>query len=568
MMKDEIIKKLEDLIKEDISEETFVKAEDIKNEYVLACQHVEHEVHVAEMAGGEHPETSLPAKDPLDGRFNELIHILDDRERKFKKLKHEEIASKLQAKQTIIDELQKLISEETNIGKAFHNFKELQQRWTEIGNIPSHNYKNLQAAYHRHIHNFYYNMKLSKDLRELDFKRNLEFRLQLLSKIESLLQMESIKGMERLLTLYRMEWSELGPTSMEKTEELRNRYRELIGIALQKIRDFHQEKIKHEQHNLEAKKNLLERVVKMSEEQFETPKQWQTMADTINRIVDEWKKIGYAPKGDNEQIWTEFKKALNTFHQNRRNYFGELKKVHKDNKEKKLELIKKAEELSSASYEVWDDATNKLIQLQKQWKDVGHVDSWDETKLWKKFRENCDKFFGAKRDFFADRDKDQIVNLQKKEELIKKLEAFTPTGNAEDDLKSLKEFSTEWKEIPHVPFKDKQRIHDQYKKVLDAKYDSLKLDSANLHLMRFKSNIDLLSHGDDSSHLLRKEKSLLQDKMKKLQATINQYENNLGFFTNSKNMGSLLKEVEANLSRAHSEMELLKKKMSLFNEHK
>jgi hypothetical protein len=290
------------------------------------------------------------------------------------------------------------------------------------------------------------------------------------------------------------------------------------------------------------------------------------MTDTVNHIFDEWKKIGYAPKSDNNSIWADFKRSLAQFHHNRKNYFSELKKVHKENKDKKSDLIKKAEELATTSHEAWDEATKKIIALQKLWKEAGHVDSWDETRLWKKFRENCDNFFNAKRDFFAERDKDQIENLHKKEELIKRLEAFNPTGNAEDDLKVLRDFSAEWKEIPHVPFKDKQRIHDQYKKALDSKYDALKLNAADMHLMKFKSSIDLLTHSNESSGLLRKEKILLQDKMKKLQATINQYENNLGFFSNAKSMGPLLKEVETNLSRARSEMELLKKKLSLFKE--
>src|SRR5215207_380476 len=181
-MKEEIINRLEVLIKEEMTDETFAKADEIKNEYLRACETVTHEQLEKHLAEGGNADDFQSPKDPHDSRFNELILILSDRESKFKKVQRAEVHSKLKAKEEIVLELQKLVGEETNIGKAFNAFKELQAKWNEIGNIPSREYKNIQSAYHRHAHNFYYNMKLSKDLKELDFKRNLEFRTQLLNK--------------------------------------------------------------------------------------------------------------------------------------------------------------------------------------------------------------------------------------------------------------------------------------------------------------------------------------------------------------------------------------------------
>ena len=203
-MKEELLQQLEDLLKEDFSDETTSKADEIKNQYLKACDDVNNEKLQSFLVEGGLAEDFEPAKDPLDVRFGELMHILSDRESKFKKIKTSEVTSKLKEKEKVITDLEKLIAEETNIGKAFHAFKELQTKWNEIGNVPSKEYKNVQSIYHRHAHNFYYNMKLSKDLRELDFKRNFEQRSQLLVKIESLIPMESVKGIERLITLYRM----------------------------------------------------------------------------------------------------------------------------------------------------------------------------------------------------------------------------------------------------------------------------------------------------------------------------------------------------------------------------
>ncbi|MFM2206158.1 MAG: hypothetical protein RL213_133 [Bacteroidota bacterium] len=563
--KESVINGLEELAKGEISEEIFTKANDYKNDFLRISENARQEQLHAFVEGGGAPEEFEAPKDPLDQRFNELLIILHDRQQKFKKLRAEEVRSNLLAKKALVEELEKLVNEETNIGKAFQSFRDIQNKWKDIGNVPDKEYKDLQSAYHRHVHNFYYNMKLSKDLRDLDFKRNLELREQLLSKIESLLPMESIRGVERMLTLYRMEWSECGPTSQDTIEPLKTRYRELIGQVLQRIRDYYQSRREEETKNLEAKKVLLERAKGIAAEDFDTPKQWQTMTDTLNKILDDWKKVGYGPKEENDRIWDEFRRQLNEFYRKKKAFFGELKKTNKVARDRKSELITKAAGIAATSPENWEDATRQVIELQKEWKTAGSVESWEENKLWKKFREACDKFFEAKRGFYNERDSDQLENLKKKEELIARLEAFTPGGNSQQDLQTLRDFSNEWKTIEHVPFKEKQRIWEKFKKTMDAKYDSMKLEASEMHLAKFRSNVELLSQSGDSGKLMSREKNFIKDKISKLQQTILQYENNLGFFRSSKNMEGLLKEVESNLQRAKDEMDLLKKKLKMFD---
>jgi len=566
VMKEEIISKLEELVKENIQEEVFSKADELKNSYLSECEKIQQDLlQVFLNEGGVADDFEAP-KDPHDDRFNELLHILSDREKMLKKMKHDEVQSRIKAKEQVIADLEKLIAEETNIGKAFSQFNELQAKWNEIGNVPNREYKNIQSVYHRHVHNFYYNMKLSKDLRELDFKRNLEHRQQLLTKIEALLQIESINGIERMISLYRMEWSELGPTPPETIDELRKRYRELIGEVYQKIRDHYQVRQKEEVANLALKQALLERAKGIAAEEFDKPKQWQTMTDTLNGIFEEWKKIGYGPKKENDKIWQEFRAALNSFYGKKREFFNEIKKTHKENKEKKTAIIEKAEAIANSEHENWDDTTKEILNLQKDWKNAGHVEPWEENKLWKKFRDACDKFFNAKRDQYKSRDSEQLVNLEKKQELIKRVEAFELSGKANEDLKALRAFSDEWKAISHVPFKEKQKIWEQFKTILDSKYDGVKMENKDRHMHKFRNNVEMLSRSDESGNLMRKEQSNIKDKINKLQSTINQYENNLGFFQNSKNMGGLLAEVESNLANAKEELKLLKEKLKLFSE--
>lgn len=566
LTKEDVIKGLEELSKEEVSDDIFSKANDLKNDYLRIADHLRQEELQKHLEEGGTPDDFEPWKDPNDTRFNELLHILDDRQSKFRKLRADEIKTKLKEKQELVDQLEKLVNEETNIGKAFNSFREIQNKWKELGNVPVKDYKDIQSAYHRHVHNFYYNMKLSKDLRDLDFKRNLEIREQLLTKIESLLPMDSIKGVERMLNLYRMEWSECGPTPADTVDTLRTRYRDLIGQVIQKIRDHYQIQQVEEAKNLELKKGLLERAKGIAAEKFDTPKQWQTMTETLTRLMDEWKKIGFGPKDANEKVWEEFRGCMNDFYKQKREFFGDLKKENKVAKDKKSALIQKAEEIAASTPESWEDTTKAVIELQQAWKTAGKVESWEENKLWKKFRDACDKFFNAKREFYNERDADQISNLKKKEELIVRLEAFQPSGNSTEDLQTLRDFSNEWKTIEHVPFKDKQRIWEKFKKVMDSKYDSMKLEASEMHLAKFRSNVELLSQSGDAGKMMSREKNFIKEKISKLQHTINQYENNLGFFRSSKNMEGLLKEVESNLQRAKDEMALLQKKMKMFNE--
>ncbi len=565
-MKEELIQQLENILKEEVTDETFTRADEIKNQYMHVCEELNNELLQAFISEGGLADNFNPPKDHRDGRFSELLHILSDREHKFRTVLKDEIATKQKQKEEIIASLEKLISEESNIGKAFHAFKELQAKWNEIGNVPTREYKNLQSIYHRHAHNFYYNMKLSKDLRELDFKRNYEQRTQLLLKIESLLPMESAKGIERMINLYRMEWSELGPTSPETIEPLRKRYRELIGQVYQKIRNYNQEIARQEETHLETKKKILEKAKGIAAENFDNAKQWQSMTDMITKLFDEWKSTGFGPKKENQKVWEEFRSSLNTFYTKKRDFFGELKKVHKSNKEKKLAIIAKAEEISKGTYDNFEEPTRQILQLQQDWKTAGHIEQWEENKLWKKFREACDNFFNLRREKFEVRDAEHLRNLELKEELVKRVEAFHPSGKHDEDLSTLKSFSEEWKTIQHVPIREKQRIWEKFKKALDNCYDKLKLDSSHRHLLKFKNNVESLSQSDDSAHLLRKEKNAIREKIGKLQATINQYENNLGFFRNSKDMAPLLTEVESNLNRAKEEMQLLQKKLKMFSE--
>jgi hypothetical protein len=276
--------------------------------------------------------------------------------------------------------------------------------------------------------------------------------------------------------------------------------------------------------------------------------------------------VGFASKEENDKIWQEFRTALNIFYKKKRDFFLNLKAENKSVKQKKNVLIEKAESIAAAKHETWDEPAEQLKELQKEWKESGHAAKGDDDRLWKRFRDACDKFFDARKDAFKERDAELLKNLELKEALVKKIDEFNPTGNVDADIEALKAFSNEWKSIQHVPFREKERIYDKYKKALDTKYELLKVDKSKKHLLKYRNSVDMMKSGGSSGNLLRKEEQDVKHRISKLRSTIAQYENNLGFFANAKGMESLLKDAQDNLNRTKEELKMLEQKLKLLKE--
>ncbi len=563
-MKDDLIKQLEEFVQEDVSDNLIRKVEEVRNEFEYEINENHNQLLESFLAGGGHTSEFVPAKDPLDGRYKELINVLDERIRKFKKDRKVGQRDVLKLKEDVIDKLNHLISEEENIGRAFSEFKSLQDQWNELGNIPGMTYKNLLSIYHRHVHNFYYSMKLSKDLRDLDLKRNLEFRNAVLDKMNALLSVDSIRTVESQLEKLRIEWSELGPTSRETIEGLRSRFRDAFVAVTDKIKAHYLGRQDEENKRIQAKKQLIEDMIAMSQKEVESPKGWQYQTEAVVEKITAWRKSGYIPRKESDALWKEFKAALNEFYLKKKNFFGNLKQGNKDLKEKKKAFCEKAE--SYATRTDWDVATKEIIQLQRQWMDERRLERKEEDRMFKKFRAACDVFFEARENQFKERNAQYVKNLELKEAFIVRLMEFKPSDNIADNLKTLKDFQTEWIEIGHVPIKNKDAVFKKYHDALDKKYDEMRINQADLFLMKFRNKIEQLANHSNGEELLMKERRFIADQGKKLEAVIKQYENNLGFFKNAKSAGSLLGDVEENLRKAKEDHEIIKKKLKIFSE--
>lgn len=560
MEKKEIIDQLAELLKGEDIEKIAAEVPSLEEQYEQALEEkvqTEKETYIAE--GGEEHDFS-PEKDDEDHRFKELINLFNDR---FKKHRDEQKAlwqENLDQKLQVIEDFKKLLEEEDRIGKAFNSFNELREQWKSIGDVHPKKYKELQSEWHHQLDKFFYTIDIYKSLKEHDLHKNLEHKVKLIDNIQRLLDEKSIKKTEILIKTYQNEWSETGPVPRTRWEEIGNNFLMATRQVYQKINDHYKAIRDQHQENLKAKTQMTEKVERLLEQDITSHNEWREKTEQLIQAQKDWKKSGFAGP-NNDKIWNRFRTACDSFFEQKKIFYGELKDEYKDHRDKKQELIKKVEALKDDTD--WKETTQQIIGLQKQWKAVGSAGPRDENKLWKQFRAACDHFFNAKKEFFDTLDDRHAENLKQKEALVKEMEAFKVSDDKKKDIETLKSFSQRWQQLGHVPKKEISRISDAYKKALDKGYNALDLDKKEKSIVRFKNKVEGMQASDDAGQLLQNERKFFQRKVRDLEGTINQYEENLSFFGPSNKPNPLKKQVEDKIEKAKKELEELKDKLKL-----
>ena len=560
-MKNELIKQLEELIKSEDPEGVREEVHNIETAYHQAVEEHEkalYDQHIAD--GGDEEHFKAPA-DPEDARFKELMNIYQEKLEKFAGERRAEEQKNLAEKRQIIEDLKELITNEENIGTAFNKFNELRERWKTIGKVPGKEYRQLQSDYSHQIDLFFYTIKIFKDLKELDLKKNLEQKQELIKNMQALVDEESIKKSEDLLRAYQEEWDNTGPVPHDEWEKVRDEFRKASGEVFHKIQ-AHYDQIKQQQkENHQAKMALIHKVETILSQQLKSHKKWKEKTDQVIEIQKEWKKIGFASRDVNEKLWKEFRTACDTFFERKQHYYENLKEEREQNKQKKLQLIEKAEAIKDS--QEWKNTTETLIALQKEWTATGSAARKDEQELWKQFRAACDTFFNNKKEYFSNIDQIQEQNMVQKLALIEKIEQFQLVENHKDNLQYLRDFVKEWNDIGHVPRKNADEVNSKFKETLDKKYDALKLNKDEKAAIQYKNKLERLMQSSDSDNKLRKERRFIQENIHKLEQTIEQYEHNLNFFNVSKGSQGFIKEVEEKINRSKAEVENLKKRLKM-----
>lgn len=497
--------------------------------------------------GGGAPEDFVPQPDADEAHLKELFAEYRRRRAEYlaniEKEKEENLRTKLQ----IIEELKELVNGNETMNSTFNAFRELQQRWRETGIVPQTNVKELWETYNLHVENFYNYIKINKELRDLDLKRNYETKVQLCEAAEALMLEPSIVTAFRKLQDLHDQWRETGPVANEYKEALWERFKE-ASTRINKQHQEYFEKLKEEQrHNLELKTELCVKVEELSSEILTTRKEWNKASERLIEIQKVWKTIGFAPQKDNARIYERFRNACDKFFEQKREFYEQLKTEMDTNLQLKTEICEQAESLQES--EQWKKTTDELIALQKRWKEIGPVPRRYSDAVWKRFRAACDRFFERKSAHFSGVDARHEENLQAKLALLTEMEA---ADISEGGFEMIKEFQRRWNEIGFVPLRQKDEVQQRYRAVVDGMFATLRGGERERSMDRFRVKVsDMKGSGDKR---LRFERDRLYNKVKQLESDIATLENNIGFFSRSKNAEAMIREVEAKITKAKQEM--------------
>lgn len=531
------------------------------DDYVLE---EERKLQVSQLEAEEKGE-AIPEAEGDYGKeeFNVIFDVYKERRKAVIDERNAMESKNLQEKQRLINRLKEVVTTEENIGAAFASFKEIQEKWKEIGDIPRDRRNDIQREYSKLLEDFFYNITIYKQLKDHDFHRNQQMKLEVIERLKELQKEESIKEVEGQLKQIQNEWEDIGPVPNDQWEAVKEAYWTEVRSLYNRINRFYEDRRSEQRENIEKKKVLVEEaralIVGMAE--WDSTKAWDSKTKQILAIQARWKEIGFGPRKENEAVWKEFRGVCDEFFNAKKGFFGKVDSQFDEVAEKKKALIDKANELKTSTD--WKNTSNQFIQLQKQWKQLGHAGRRHEQKLWKVFRAACDEFFNSRQQHFENQDKEFEDNLVAKQELLKKIEAYEVPEDKQQALQDLKQFSADFNVIGRVPIKQKNEIYNGFKKAMDEHYGKLKMEGAEKEKVMFLAKIETMKASPDSIRLLRDAKYDLRKQIEREEKEIRQLENNLGFFANSKGAESLKKEVEKKVQRSHDKIKLIREKIKL-----
>ena len=524
-----------------------------------------YKLHVAEreaqlkafIDGGGDPEQYQITPDETEEAFKAEMGIIKEKRAKLLKEQEAEKQENLTKKLAIIEQIKGMITTPEEANKSYKEFQALQQQWREIKNVPAEKANELWRNYQLYVEQFYDMLRLNSEARELDFKKNFEAKTRLCEIAEKLADEEDVISAFHQLQKLHQEYREIGPVSKELREDIWNRFK-AASTVINKRHQQHFEGIRaKEEDNLARKTALCEKVEAIAAEENKGSGDWEKHTKQIIELQTEWKTIGFAPQKMNVKIFERFRAACDDFFGRKAEYFRNLKDVFKENAEKKRALIEKAKALQDSTD--WKSTSDKLVALQKEWKTIGMVPKKLGDQLWEEFLGACNKFFEARKAAGAGQHSEEHANLSKKREVIEKLKAVASEAgdNIQEKVQSLVE---EYNAIGHVPFKEKDKVYEEYHAVLDKLYKDLNISVAKKRLNNFKQNLKQVAERGESA--LDNERARLFRQYEAIKQEVQTYENNLGFLNASSKKGnSLIDEMNRKVQKLKDDMNLVREKI-------
>jgi hypothetical protein len=529
-----------------------------------------YKMHIAEreaqqkayIDGGGDPEAYVITPDEDEEKFKAEMAIIREKRAKMLKEQEEEKEANLQKKLDIIERIKAMVTSPEEANKSYQEFKALQQQWKDIKSVPPAKASELWRNYQLYVEQFYDLLKLNSEAREYDFKKNLEQKTKLCEAAEKLAEEPDVISAFHQLQKLHQEYRETGPVGKEQREEIWARFK-AASTVVNKRHQQHFEEIKaKEEDNLVRKTELCEKVEAIAAEENKGSGDWEKHTQQIVEVQGEWKKIGFAPQKMNVKIFERFRAACDDFFTRKAEYYKVQKETFKANAEKKRALVEQANALKESTD--WKATAEKLIAMQKEWKEIGFVPKKLGDQLWADFRAACDFFFDARKANTSDQRSEERSNLEKKREIIDRLKTIAAEGG-ENVQEAVRKLVDEYNAIGHVPFKEKDKLFEAYRAVLDQLYSELNVTIARRKLSDFKTRIkNAAEHGES---VIDSERAKLMKQYEGLRSEVQTYENNLGFLNASSKKGnSLIEEMNRKVQRLRDEMNLVKEKIKTLDQ--
>lgn len=513
------------------------------------------------IAKGNEEAAFAPTADELEEQFKSLYAEIKEKRAAYNAAQDALKAENLAKKREIISKINEIAEDADNVNRQYSTVQQLQQDFKAIGEVPSENDTEVWKAYQVAVERFYDLLKMNKELRDYDFKKNLEQKQALCAEAEALDEEADIVDAFKKLQQLHTSWREIGPVSKEIREELWTRFKNASAVINKKYQSFFEARKANEKKNAEGKEALCVKIEAISTDNLKTYAAWDEATKAIIGLQEEWKKLGFASRKVNSELFARFRKSCDEFFAKKAEFFKRMKDELAANLAKKIELCEKAEALKDSTE--WKKTTDALIALQKEWKTVGPVVKKHSDAVWKRFIAACDAFFEEKKKQNVNVHSVEHENLKQKKDIIAQINSILENKETEDAPNKVRELMKKWQEVGHVPYKEKDKVYAEYKAAIDKAFEQLDMKAKKARMANFANSINQMS---DTGKVYHERERLVRAYEMKSQE-LKTYENNLGFFNaQSKSGNSLVKEMERKIANIKEEIAMLEQKIKLIDE--